>query len=114
MLSHSVMLRESAEATRIPLDARAITDPAIDPLIPAGKPLLAFVDAALSGNRLSEARASLTAVLGWDGTVAAAAVIGNFEMMNRVADASGMPVSAGALARTEEWRAELGLDRFRH
>lgn len=108
------MLRESAEATSIPLDARAITDPAIDPLISAGKPLLAFVDAALSGVGLSDARATLTVEIGWDGTVAAAGVIGNFEMMNRVADASGMPVSAGALARTTAWRAELGLDQFRH
>jgi hypothetical protein len=108
------MLRESAEATSIPLDARSIIDPAIDPLIAAGKPLLAFVDAALSGDGLEEARANLTAEVGWDGTVAAAGVIGNFEMMNRVADATGISVSRGALARTAQWRAELGLDRFRH
>ncbi|MDH3730213.1 MAG: hypothetical protein OES13_03645 [Acidimicrobiia bacterium] len=108
------MLRESAAATSIPLDARAITDPSIDPLVPAGRSLLAFVDAALSGEDLSGTRANLAAELGWDGTVAAAAVIGNFEMMNRIADAIGMPVSPGGLARTEEWRALLGLDRFRH
>jgi hypothetical protein len=34
--------------------------------------------------------------------------------MNRIAEGTGMPVGKGSLARTEEWRSLLGLDRYRH
>jgi hypothetical protein len=46
--------------------------------------------------------------------VRAAAVIGNFQMMNRVADATGMPVGTGSRGANAELIAELGLDRFDH
>ena len=108
------MLRASADAISAPLDPRAITDRSIDPKLAAGSQLLAFTDAALGDGDLHKVRVALEAVVGWDGVAAAAGVVGNFEMMNRIADATGMPVAAASLARTEEWRAELGLDRFRH
>ena len=115
MLAHSQMLRASADVTSIPLDARAITDPTVDPLVPAGAVLISFVDTTLSDDTgLADARHRVLDAVGPTGLVDAAAVIGNFEMMNRIADATGMPVGKGTLKRTEEWRAHLGLDRFNH
>ena len=109
------MLRASAAATSQPLDARAITDPAVDPLLPAGRLLLAFVDAVLGPAPLEDAtRRALLAELGSSGLVDTAGVIANFQMMNRIADATGMPVGTGTLKRTREWRELLGLDRYQH
>lgn len=108
------MLRASAETTQTPFDARAITDPSVDPLLPSGVGLIAFVDAILVREEASQERAAIVGELGPAGLVDAAGVVANFEMMNRVADGTGMPVGGGSLARTAEWRHELGLDRFRH
>lgn len=108
------MLRASAEATSTPLEPRAITAPGLDPLIPAGRELIDLVDAVLAGTDAATQRASVRSIVGDDGLVDAAGVVGNFEMMNRIADATGMPVGQGSLQRSTEWRDLLGLDRFRH
>ncbi len=44
----------------------------------------------------------------------ASGVIGNFQMMNRIADATGMPVGKATLKKTAEWRTMLNLDQFNH
>jgi len=51
---------------------------------------------------------------GPEALVDAAAVIANFEMMNRVADAIGMPVGRGMRAGSADLRAEADLDRYDH
>ncbi len=116
MLAHSQMLRASAQVTTTPLEPRAITDRSLDPLLPHGIALLDFVDALLVGSEadLIRAREKLLEDMGSASLVDAAAVVGNFQMMNRVADATGMPVGKGTLKRTKEWRELLGLDRFNH
>jgi hypothetical protein len=110
------MLRESAAAIDVPVDARAVVDPRVDPLVPGGAELVSFVDSALAGSEAEgeASRGELRDALGDDALVDAAAVLGNFEMMNRVAGGTGMPVGRGRLAATEELRAELGLDRLAH
>jgi len=108
------MLRASSEATDVPLDPRAITDASIDPLTDGGSHLIGFVDAVLVGGDVEGTRALLESTLGPDAIVDASGVIANFEMMNRIAEGAGMPVGKGSLARTEEWRSLVGLDRFRH
>ncbi len=110
------MLRASAQVTTTPLEPRAITDRSLDPLLPHGMALLDFVDALLVGSEteLTRAREKLLEEMGSNSLVDAAAVVGNFQMMNRVADATGMPVGKGTLKRTKEWRELLGLDRFNH
>ncbi|NNC90968.1 MAG: hypothetical protein HKN80_00610 [Acidimicrobiia bacterium] len=110
------MLRASAEVTTTPLDPRSITDRSVDPLLPHGVALLDFVDAVLGGreSEQSSARAGVLTALGPTGLVDAAGVIANFEMMNRIADATGMPVGKGTRQRTVEWRTLIGIDRFDH
>ncbi|MFO7549540.1 MAG: hypothetical protein R6X29_11835 [Acidimicrobiia bacterium] len=98
--------------TETPVDLRAVTDPKVDPLVPGGRDLVRFVDAALAGGR-----ADLRPLAGWfdpEATVMAAAVVANFQMMNRVADATGMPVGTAARARGADLIDLLGLDRFDH
>ena len=88
------MLRASALASGWMLDLRAIGDPTIDLRIPAGAALLAFTDALISDDGLSEARQRLVAAVGEDGAVRAALTAANFAMMNRIVDATGVPVPA--------------------
>lgn len=108
------MLRASVETTNASLDPKAITDPDVDPLVPGGSELIALVDAVISRNNeaVTAARAEVIAGIGPAGLVDAAGVLGNFEMMNRIADATGTPVAKGTLARTEKWRQATGIDRL--
>lgn len=110
------MLRESAIATNRPLDVRAVSDPTVDPLLRGGPALVALVDAAVAGEAhgIVAAGRSVTAALGSAALADAAAVIGNFEMMNRVAQGTGIPVGRGARLANAELVATLGLDSFDH
>lgn len=113
MLAHAGLLSWSAQKTDTPVDLRAVTDPGVDPLVPAGRELVSFVDATLTSGDSSAARA-LDAALGGPALVTAATVIGNFQMMNRVADATGIPVGTGSRRRNQKLIEELGLDRYDH
>ena len=115
MLSHSRMLSWSAEINQSPVDVRAITDTTIDPLIPGGVALLRFTDAVLTRSENIDATAeAAVAELGPRGLVNAAAVIGNFQMMNRVADGTGMPTGKGTRVRHADLIELLGLARIDH
>ena len=109
-----MMLRESSKAFGYETDLRAVTDPSVDSGVPFGDILIRFVDAALIDRNSASARASIVDQAGESALVDAAGVIGNFSMMNRIADATGMPVGKGSLDRTADLRARLGLDRFMH
>lgn len=86
------MLRASAIASGLSIDLRAIADPTIGLGVPGGASLLAFTDALIDGIGIDEARARLVAAVGEEGAVRSALTAGNFEMMNRVVDATGVPV----------------------
>jgi hypothetical protein len=108
------MLSWSAENQGITWDPRSITDPNVDPLLDGGRELVALVDAAHGSDEfaLTSALAALRDTLGDEATVDAAGVIGNFNQMNRLADATGMPVGPGSMRRSEELRAATGIERF--
>ena len=110
------MLSWSSEHTNTPVDLGAVTDRTIDPLIPGGPQLLAYVDAVVAGpdRAIGETAVALERELGRDGLVNAASVIGNFQMMNRVADGTGMPVGQGSRRRHAELIDRLGLGRLDH
>jgi len=109
-----MMLRASIEAIGAEVDVRAITDPEVDSLVEGGDLLIGMVDATLSGDLSVRSRVAsgVQAMLGPEALVDAAGVIATFSMMNRIADATGMPVGKGALQRTEDFRASAGIDRF--
>ena len=104
------MLRASALNAGYQIDLMAVTDRDRDPNIPAGRELLDFTDALIgsAGATLPAAREALVAALGPEGAARTALVAGNFEMMNTLLDATGVPVpkSMGAIS------GELGLPPF--
>ncbi len=108
------MLSSSAIAYGYDLDVAAISDPSVPIGIPGGQELLFFVDAVMTGtpNDLEGAQSAIINVLGPESLVDAAAVLGNFEMMNRVAEGSGIPVSVQAIERLSDTIEKLGLNSF--
>lgn len=79
----------------------------IDSLLPAGSELAAFTDAAVlrDGHEMREARIALRSAAGEAAVIRAAAVAGNFQMMNRLLDAIGVSVRRSGMALADE----LGL-----
>jgi len=100
------MLRASALDTRRTFDLTAIAHPDRDSRLSAGRELLRFVTAlVVAGEDLSGARERLSNLVGVAGVIRAAAVAGNFQMMNRLVDATGVPI--GASLRAIEPELEL-------
>ncbi len=89
-------------------------DGSADVGVPHARELLAFADAALAFDVATMAaprRAALTAV-GEAALVDAAAVIGGFNGIVRIADAMGIPLEDAKAADSAEWRASLGIDQY--
>lgn len=86
----------------------------VDDRVPHGKILARFAEAVISGSdaELADARHAVITTVGGDGFVDAAAVVGNFERMVRVADATGIPLDEMATDATVELRENLGLNDY--
>ena len=82
--------------------------------MPDAKLLVAFAEAVLGedDSALARARGALMAALGPAGLVDAAGVVGLFNAIDRVADATGIPLEPEKAAASAGFRAELDLDRF--
>jgi hypothetical protein len=76
--------------------------------------LLAFTDAIMDGNddAIARTRAALRGVLTPEGFVEVAAVIAAFNVVDRIADATGIPLDPMMLAMSGDVRRELNLTRF--
>ena len=109
------MLRESALAYDHDTDLRAIADPSIPLGVPGGNTLLQFVDAITGTSTVSpsDARRVVIDELGPEALVDAAAVFGNFAMMNRIAEGTGIPLAKQAEIREQDLIATLDLDRLK-
>lgn len=79
-----------------------------------GARLLAFVDAVMGGDdaALERERQALRGALAPDAFVDTCAVIGAFNVVDRIADATGIPLDADIAKRSAGVRAELDLGRF--
>ena len=72
---------------------------------------MAFVEACFGdGDDLAAVRDEVTTRLGADHLIDAAAVVANFHMMTRIADATGTPLDPGTAGMSVELRNDLGLD----
>ena len=109
------MLRESALAYGFDIDLRAIVDPAIPMGVPGGNTLLRFVDAVTGTSTMDLAAAQRDVIdeLGSAALVDAASVFGNFAMMNRIAEGTGIPLSRQMEAREQDVIAALDLERMK-
>ena len=76
--------------------------------------LIAFVDAVMAGDEpeLASAREALRSVLSADAFVDACAVLGAFNIVDRIADATGLPLDPQLQAMSGDVRRELDLARF--
>jgi hypothetical protein len=107
------MLRASSLAFDYPLDVDAVRDPQIPSGVPGGNLLLRLVDAVLDDTEpLADIQNEIIEGLGPESLVDAASVLGNFEMMNRVAEATGITVPGAALERERELIGSLAIESF--
>jgi len=79
-----------------------------------GARLVAFTEAVMGDDEaaLAREREALRAVLSPEQYVDAAAVIGAFNVVDRIADATGIPLDPGIQLMSEAVRSELDLARF--
>ena len=79
-----------------------------------GRLLIDFAETVLGEDEeaLDRARAALQSAIGPAGLVDAAGVIGLFNAIDRIADATGIPLEAEKAAATVDLRFALGLDGF--
>ena len=102
------MLRASAEHVGTPFEPRGVIHDDVDPLVEAGRELRAFTTALVNRTGdLDGTRQVLIDAIGEAGTVRAAAVAGNFEMMNRVVDGTGVPIGRDMWLMADD----LGVER---
>jgi hypothetical protein len=82
--------------------------------VPHGRLLVEFAEAVLGEDEaaLTRARAALSEAIGPAGLADAAGVVGLFDAIDRVADATGIPLEAEKAAASADFRATLGVDRF--
>ncbi len=111
MFSHARRLRWSGEICEYDIKIEGIADPSIDVGVPGGLALVGLVDQMVGGDLTArrQARATVLEQLGPESLVDAAAVFGNFEMMNRIAEGTGIAVPPQALEREAGMMHTLGL-----
>jgi len=82
--------------------------------VPHGRLLVEFAETVLGEDEkaLAHARAALHTAIGPAGLADGAGVVGLFNAIDRVADATGIPLEAEKLEASADFRAALGVDRF--
>ena len=107
------MLRVSGQMTGTEVDVGAVRDaPPAGSGVEHGAELLAFTDAAMRGEGAAAEGSRLRALLSPDAFVDVAAVIGSFNVVDRIADATGIPLDPPLAAMSGDLRRELNLARF--
>jgi hypothetical protein len=97
------------------VDLAAVNDGTVESGVAYGAELLAYTDAVMSrdAEAIAKTRDDLGAKVGDRGVVDTAAVISMFNVVDRVADATGIPIDDGF---TRDLRysigAELGMDHL--
>jgi hypothetical protein len=107
------MLRVSSQMTGTEVDVTAVNGGLdADAGVAHGALLLAFTEALMRGEPAALERQRLRAVMSPESFVDVAAVIGSFNVVDRIADATGIPLDAPMLAMSQEVRGQLDLARF--
>lgn len=108
------MLSWSANETGRTANLAAIVDPGIDPGVPGGAALVALGKAVATPSPDRRPLDAVADIIGVPAAIDAAAVAANFQIMNRVVDATGLPIGRHRREENSELIATLGLDRFPH
>ena len=109
-----MLLRASGESTGNHYDVKSVSIDGTPSGVEHGETLSRFAEAALGDDSfaLEAARTALRDARGPEAVVDAAAVIATFSKMDRIADATGIPLDGPLALMTEELRDEIGLGRF--
>jgi hypothetical protein len=109
-----MLLRVSSQISGTEADLHAVTEGAdIASGVEGGDVLVRFAESAVRGDEdLPLARGAVAEQLGPEALVDAAAVVGNFERMVRIADGTGIPLDTPVSLLSADLREELGIDRF--
>ena len=109
------MLRASGQHDNLNYTLDGVMDGATATGVPGGEVLIALVDAALGRDEatLVQARAAVRASLGLAALIDATAVIGGFDGITRIADATGIPLEPPKAEQTADFFAALGIGQFR-
>ena len=108
------MLRASSQAKGESFDLGLILGKPGDGNIPHGGLLVGFADAVLGTDDrcLADTQASIRAAMGDAALVDAAAIVATFNAIDRVADATGIPIEPAKAQSTADIRAALGINAF--
>ncbi len=108
------MLRASEEQAGEVYDLSAITAGRGETGVAHGGLLIEFSEAVLGDDddKLAAARAALVDALGGAALADAAGIVGLFDAIDRVADATGAPLEDWKAAQTENMRDDLGINRY--
>ena len=109
-------LRENLDENKDDYDLGVITGSSNgDSGIPDGTILMEYAEAVLGNDvlRLDTARKTVIATLGEEACVDAAGVIATFNAIDRVADATGIPLEDWKIESSEDFREALGIEKFR-
>jgi hypothetical protein len=108
-----VLLRASGQHTGDDYDLRNIRR-AEDDKIPHAAALIAFAEAfyADESSALEMARQKLHAAVGDGALVDAAGIVGVYDAVVRIADATGTPLEDYKVEISKDLRAELGINDF--
>ena len=108
------MLSWSALETGREIDIAGIASPEHEPLLSAGRELIALGHASVGLTPDASSTKAVAAALGDEAAVKAASVAGAFEIFNRVVDAIGLPVGRVWRAKMQHTIDTLDLERFPH
>ncbi len=107
-----MLLRASSAKIGTEIDLRAAVED-VDSGLEHGALLAAFAEAATRGSEeLDALRGALLEAVGPAALVEAAATVGAFNGLVRIADGTGIPLDDGTLGATIEFREVLGLNAY--
>ena len=108
------MLRESSNAKGEQYDLTLLTGGDGDGNIPQGRLLVEFADAVVGADDIGlvKLRSEIRALIGDAALVDAAAVAATFNAIDRIADATGIPIEDANAESTAELRGVLGINAF--
>ena len=108
------MLRESSKTKGENYDLTLLTGTNGDGNIPHGALLVQFAEAVLGSDdaRLAAIQSEIRAKMGDAALVDAAAIAATFNAIDRVADATGIPIEDNKAEVTADFRAALGINAF--
>ena len=109
------LLRASGQHDNRDYALHGVMDGATATGVTGGATLLALADAALGRDDalLARVRAAVRDSLGEAALLDAAAVIGGFDGITRIADAIGIPLEQAKAEQTADFFDALGIGRFR-